>query len=234
MSFRFAKALSAGRARTDPPSRESILHGLLNKRAAAARAGLADLEAQLRSQIRWALPIRNPASPSPDDGAVPPMLLYHFTSTQSLPGIQSGGLSRGMVPVGPARGLNAVWLTTDPGLSGHGLQAGGAMMTDAQRLQAREWSGILPPPGSRYPKEASVRITVDLDPRDRNLHEWLPWARRHLSPEWLAQLHPVAGGNLRQAKTWRLYFGIIPAEDFVAVEKAAPAATPAPRPRLAL
>ena len=61
MSFHFAQALSAGRTRrTAPLTRESILAGLLQKRAAAARCGLGDLEKQLRSQIRWSLPILTP------------------------------------------------------------------------------------------------------------------------------------------------------------------------------
>ena len=65
MSFHLAQALSAGRTRrTAPLTRESILAGLLQKRAAAARCGLADLEKQLRSQIRWSLPILTPSSPS--------------------------------------------------------------------------------------------------------------------------------------------------------------------------
>lgn len=68
MSFHFAQALSAGRSRRPQPlTRESILAGLLQKRAAAARAGLRDLEDQLRSQIRWSLPVRSPATT--DDGA---------------------------------------------------------------------------------------------------------------------------------------------------------------------
>ena len=67
MSFKFAQALSAGRTRrTEPLTRESILAGLLQKRAAAARCGLADLEKQLRSQIRWSLPI---LTPRPSDDA---------------------------------------------------------------------------------------------------------------------------------------------------------------------
>jgi hypothetical protein len=66
MSFHFARALSAGRVRGVPLTRETILAGLLQKRAAAARAGLRDLEDQLRSQIRWSLPVH---SPSPEDGA---------------------------------------------------------------------------------------------------------------------------------------------------------------------
>lgn len=66
ISFHFAQALSAGRTRrTAPLTRESILAGLLQKRAAAARCGLGDLEKQLRSQIRWSLPILTP--PDPDE-----------------------------------------------------------------------------------------------------------------------------------------------------------------------
>jgi|GEM_PF-802669 len=64
MSFHFAQALSAGRTRrTVPLTRESILAALLQKRAEAARCGLAELEKQLRSQIRWSLPILTPSSP---------------------------------------------------------------------------------------------------------------------------------------------------------------------------
>ena len=65
MSFHFARALSAGRLRrTAPLTRESILAALLRKRAEAARCGLGDLEKQLRSQIRWGLPILTPSSPA--------------------------------------------------------------------------------------------------------------------------------------------------------------------------
>lgn len=57
LSFRLSKALEAGRAERQL-TRERILLDLLNKRAAARQAGLAELEAQLREQIRWALPVR--------------------------------------------------------------------------------------------------------------------------------------------------------------------------------
>ena len=57
LSFRLAKALATGRAERRL-TRERILLDLLNKRAAARREGLTDLEAQLREQIRWALPLR--------------------------------------------------------------------------------------------------------------------------------------------------------------------------------
>ncbi len=59
LSFRLAKALSDGRAaRGRPGSREEVLARLLMKRATAHRAGLRDLEAALRGQIAWALPVR--------------------------------------------------------------------------------------------------------------------------------------------------------------------------------
>jgi len=43
-----------------PSSREEVLAALLRKRAAAWRGGLADLEAKLRNQILWSLPIEVP------------------------------------------------------------------------------------------------------------------------------------------------------------------------------
>ena len=57
LSFRLAKALATGRAERRL-TRERILLDLLNKRAAARREGLTELERQLREQIRWALPLR--------------------------------------------------------------------------------------------------------------------------------------------------------------------------------
>lgn len=60
LSYRLAKAAAAGRSpRWRPVSREEVLARLLLKRAAAHRAGLDDLEAKLRHQIRWSLPIRS-------------------------------------------------------------------------------------------------------------------------------------------------------------------------------
>lgn len=60
LSFRLAKAVAAGRrTRWRPLTREQVLAKLLVKRAAAAQAGLIELELSLRDQISWALPIRN-------------------------------------------------------------------------------------------------------------------------------------------------------------------------------
>lgn len=146
------------------------------------------------------------------------MRLYHFTTRECLRSIMGGGLNRGIVHLSPTSQLNAVWLTTDPGPRGHGLEVGGRFMTDEERREAREWAGEVPPPGARFPKAATVRIDVDLDDDDRSVHEWLPWARRHLDFDWMTALHPVASGTLRKAKTWRLYLGVIPPERIAAVE----------------
>jgi len=74
LSYCLAKALAGGRAEKGrPSSREEILSRLLIKRAMAHRAGLRQLEASLRGQIAWALPVRNgedtaaPDAPAFDD-----------------------------------------------------------------------------------------------------------------------------------------------------------------------
>jgi hypothetical protein len=66
LSYKLAKALNGGRA-ARPLTRERILANLLRKRAAAHAAGLAEQEARLREQIRWALPIRDGEDGGEDD-----------------------------------------------------------------------------------------------------------------------------------------------------------------------
>ena len=65
--------ISEGRAaRGVPGSRGEVLAALLRKRAAAWQGGLEDLEAKLRNQILWSLPVETPdeeAEPKPDQGA---------------------------------------------------------------------------------------------------------------------------------------------------------------------
>ena len=59
LSVKLSRALSRGR-RIDapPPSRAGLLAVLLRKRATAHNVGADELEALLRDQIRWALPIQ--------------------------------------------------------------------------------------------------------------------------------------------------------------------------------
>lgn len=58
LSARLSQALAKGRASTPPATRPRLLAALLRKRAAAHMVGDAALEAMLRDQIRWALPIQ--------------------------------------------------------------------------------------------------------------------------------------------------------------------------------
>lgn len=59
LSYRLARAVSAGRKNGGlPADRETVLARLLVKRAAAHRAGLEDLEAIMRRQIEWSLPMQ--------------------------------------------------------------------------------------------------------------------------------------------------------------------------------
>ncbi len=61
LSLKFARALSRGRASPPAPdTRANLLLTLLRKRAAAHNVGACELEAMLRDQIRWALPMASP------------------------------------------------------------------------------------------------------------------------------------------------------------------------------
>jgi hypothetical protein len=72
LSYKLSSALAKGR-QSRRLTREQILVDLLNKRAAARRAGLRDLERALREQIRWALPLRrtDDEEPAPDQSQEP-------------------------------------------------------------------------------------------------------------------------------------------------------------------
>jgi hypothetical protein len=57
--------ISEGRAgKGVPASRGEVLAALLRKRAAAWQGGLEDLEAKLRNQILWSLPVETPDEPA--------------------------------------------------------------------------------------------------------------------------------------------------------------------------
>lgn len=62
--------VSAGRAgKGVPANRSEVLAALLRKRAAAWRSGLSELEARLRNQILWSLPVESPVDGGgPNDG----------------------------------------------------------------------------------------------------------------------------------------------------------------------
>lgn len=60
LSARLSQALARGRRKRTPDTRCVVLVALLRKRAAAHVRGDMALEALLREQIRWALPIERP------------------------------------------------------------------------------------------------------------------------------------------------------------------------------
>lgn len=61
LSLKLSRAVTAGRRDpAPPPDRAKLLVTLLRKRAAAHNVGAEDLEAMLRDQIRWALPMAEP------------------------------------------------------------------------------------------------------------------------------------------------------------------------------
>lgn len=65
LSLRLSRALSQGRAaQHEPHSRASLLATLLRKRAAAHNVGAEELEALLREQILWSLPMQRETDPS--------------------------------------------------------------------------------------------------------------------------------------------------------------------------
>lgn len=62
LSLKFSQALDRGRRGVRAPdSREALLATLLRKRATAHVVGAEELEALLRDQIRWGLPMRSGA-----------------------------------------------------------------------------------------------------------------------------------------------------------------------------
>lgn len=66
LSLRLSRALLQGRAeQTEPQSRAALLAMLLRKRAAAHNVGAEDLEALLRDQIRWSLPMEDKSETPP-------------------------------------------------------------------------------------------------------------------------------------------------------------------------
>lgn len=144
------------------------------------------------------------------------MILYHFTAMSMLDAILREGLTRGDVPLTAEDGINAVWFTTDPEPSGHGLSDGGPlspeMVAEVERRTGRKF-----PDGIGTPDKRRVRISVVISSRDATLKQWLPFARKRLSSDWLDALHSAAGGKPK-ARTWFIYLGTVPAERFRSVE----------------
>jgi hypothetical protein len=143
-----------------------------------------------------------------------PKVLYHFTARELLPIIMREGLRLGDVPTGMFSGENAVWLTTLPNPSGHGLGSA-RELTDEDREYHRQWRGVLPPRGARYPDKRAVRITITSLPEPRWLLRWSCWGPQHCVPGFYESLVRAGGEKHR---SWYIYRGVIPPASFAAVE----------------
>jgi hypothetical protein len=143
------------------------------------------------------------------------MILYHFTAREYLDSIERDGLTKGDVPTGTQKGMNAVWLTTSRDAAGHGLGNPGEL-TDGDRAAFFQAYGRMPAQGLRFPDKRAVRITLKIKSNDRNLKKWMKWARKNVEPRMLKGLH--ASVEKRQPKTWYLYFGTIPPSAFEDVD----------------
>ena len=146
------------------------------------------------------------------------MILYHFTAAEYLDAILREGLSKGDVPLVPVgAGLTGVWLTTDVDPAGQGL-TDGYVLSEQERAV---WSNLFHrpcPPGMRFPNKRAVRIKVDIPREDTKLVRWTVCGREHLEPSWYRDLSRAAGGSRKTSSHW-LYFGVIPPERFLSVER---------------
>lgn len=131
------------------------------------------------------------------------MILYHYTAREYLGNIARTGLCRGEVPVTPhaADCLNAVWLTTDPSPSGHGL-TDGRPLTEAEK---RSLGAPLDAP-LRFPNKRAIQFRVIIPTSDRRLIHWPKWGKGRLTQEWYNTLDRTGGGKSR---SWWLYWGTI-------------------------
>ncbi|MGO7367560.1 hypothetical protein ACCT04_01815 [Rhizobium ruizarguesonis] len=109
------------------------------------------------------------------------MRLHHFTSAAHLRGIYQHGITVGDVVTSFKRfeGRIAVWLTSSPTPTGHGLQGGRADKTE-------------------------FRLSVDIPHGTRDLHKWTEWAPEHLSFDTRLRLESANGGAF---DSWYLLFG---------------------------
>lgn len=106
------------------------------------------------------------------------MLLFHFTSPLHIPAIRQTGHLTTTDPMltmepAPPDGPRVVWLTDDP------------------EPAAQLWARPLAIPA--MPKD-EIRLTVDLDDQDPNLHRWVPWAiTRGITAHWANALARSGG-----------------------------------------
>ncbi|MGD0235396.1 MAG: hypothetical protein ABSC55_12785 [Syntrophorhabdales bacterium] len=124
------------------------------------------------------------------------LTLYHFTSTHHLehwPILQQGLVGTD-VPIAIDRPgpLAAVWLTSNPNPANQGWKDGSTV------------------------DKTEVRFTLRFRLPTFSLKKWSIYAsEQKVSREWYATLDKTGGGG---SDNWWLFFGHVPAEDFVSIE----------------
>lgn len=147
------------------------------------------------------------------------MILYHYTAEACLEPILATGLSLGEAPLSNFKVVNAVNLTSDRSPFGHGLDMGGKPMTEGHVDAYYRMFGTRFPVGTLFPNKRQLRLNVSVPSSDRNLKRWRSWSRKHCEPGYPEHLESVAGQQGRKAKSWWLYFGVIPPSQIVAIEQ---------------
>ncbi len=145
------------------------------------------------------------------------MIFYHYTSRAALESIQREGLTRGEAPYSATRWATAVNLTTDSEPSGHGLDLGGYIVTE-EHSRAMARNGINVPAGTVFVNKREARIKLKLPSSDSKLKRWKSWSRKNCDPGYAEGLEQSAGATPKKAKTWWLYFGVIPPEAFLEID----------------
>jgi len=154
------------------------------------------------------------------------MIFYHYTTRDAVSSILEEGLTRGEAPLSYTRVVRAVNLTTDSDPSGHGLDMGGHIVT-ADEAIVMAAKGFHVPAGTVFANKREVRIRIKLPSSDPKLQRWRSWSRKHCEPGYADILERSAGANIRKAKTWWLYFGMILPTRFEGIDILVPETTDA-------
>lgn len=135
----------------------------------------------------------------PPDRPGPKRTFFHFTSLQRMPLIACYGVNKGDVPITPAGGFNAPWLTVHP------------------RFDAQRWVT-----GSNEDK-SFVRLTFEVAEDDPCLRHWPELAKAEgMDDFWFDALNKAGGEHPDAHKAWWIYMGILPVRWITAVDTRIP------------
>jgi hypothetical protein len=116
------------------------------------------------------------------DGAA--VILYHHTNHRVLPVIRREGLTVGRMVVNEKRQVAAISLTLSPTPEGLGINLEEEPLTEVDRVNFYQLTGVLPPPGAKFGANGTVRITVSIPECDARLVHWRDY-RQHVESEHL-------------------------------------------------